>query len=500
MRRALIALLAAVVVATSGDVQAKFGMFKTKLHLVRLRPPETPVLGESVCVEAEAQEALVSRRHLSTIKRRVEESLGVIHRILDNPREADATVRVVIDELRADVHDETRHERKEVKVGERQEWNEKKQKNETKDVKEWRDVAVRWVVAQGSARATIETEGAGGRRSKVLRADYDESFKEGSGAPSFAGSDSELERYLVDVLSERAAGQVGFGSEPVEVLLADDGELKPGNEPAKEGRYAEALAQWSRLKLQGKKEAARVHNVGVAHEALAYTLPPHSPEHREHLETALEHYQIAIRLDGGEKHFPEALKRLEQSIAYSTAAQALAADLARYREEGRRKDRGAAKSRSEREDAPAAESAGPLRNGDFEARLSDWSVSGRVTIAEERGHGRVLELAADTGSARASQSLGLDAEDAASGQPHLALLYRVVSGQPLLRVTLDYRDREGRERSASFEPGGAPGEWTRWEKDLTALKFARLRSLRILVEGGTVRIDDIAVGVARAGR
>ena len=74
---------------------------------------------------------------------------------------------------------------------------------------------------------------------------------------------------------------MSYTIDPVEALLAVDGDLKDGNRLAQGGLWKEALATWvDRKPFKGDKEAARLHNIGVAHEALAYTLPLDSPEHQ----------------------------------------------------------------------------------------------------------------------------------------------------------------------------------------------------------------------------
>src|SRR4029453_15887321 len=114
-----------------------------------------------------------------------------------------------------------------------------------------------------------------------------------------------LEQYLVEEAGTRAAAVVSFSPDPVEALLAVDGELKPGNRLAEAGLFQQALAEWNRRTLKGDKEAGRLHNVGVAHEGMAYALPPDAPEHRAELEQASEYYRKSLALDPDEKYFTD---------------------------------------------------------------------------------------------------------------------------------------------------------------------------------------------------
>ena len=89
---------------------------------------------------------------------------------------------------------------------------------------------------------------------------------------------------MIERLAQRATAAVVASSEAVPALLAVDGELKAGNRLAEAGDFERALAEWNRRPFKGDKEAARLHNVGVAHEALAYRLPLPAPEHQERLD------------------------------------------------------------------------------------------------------------------------------------------------------------------------------------------------------------------------
>jgi len=144
-------------------------------------------------------------------------------------------------------------------------------------------------------------------------------------------------------------------------------------------------------------EAARLHNVGVAQEALAYKLPMDSPDHRRHLEQAAEAYRKAHDLDRGEKYFAEPIQSVETSMVYA-----------------------------------------------------------RASVALDSGRGKVLHL----------DGIG-------------------------------YEDEGGKPRVATLEVslGEGPGGWSPWKGDLGALRPrpVHVTEVKVLVEGGTVRVDNLAV-------
>jgi hypothetical protein len=75
----------------------------------------------------------------------------------------------------------------------------------------------------------------------------------------------------------------------------------------------------------------------------------------------------------------------------------------------------------------------------------------------------------------------------------------VASGEGRLRVVVVYGDTGGRERTSTLEVTGgeAPGEWSDWSGDLGALRPrpSRVREIRVSVDGGVVRLDNVALTV-----
>jgi hypothetical protein len=428
-----------------------------------------------------------------------------LYQLAERAKEADAVLRIALSGVRAEVRDEIRMETKYVKIGERQEWDEKKKKNVTKDVYGNRDEPASWRIADGSLSASVEVAlaGQGAPRTSDVGTSYHNQFKIESGVPPEAATEESLRRFMVAAAADNAIAQVTFSPDPLEALLAVNDELKAGNRLAQSGLFQEALDEWSRRTYKGGTEAARIHNVGVAHEALAYKLPPYSPEHREHLQQAKEHYLKALQLDPGEKYFRDPPPRIDQSLAYAASAALFAQELESFREE--RAERPAREEPRARGEAPArarpasATTAGPLRNGSFESAGTPWTVSGKGAVVQEgSARGRVFELV-PAGTASADLRQAVDVAIPGTGGASLAFDYRVVSGEARIRAMIGYADASGRSRTSTIEVSGGegPGAWSPWTGDVAALRPrpSAIKEVRIVVEGGAVRLDNVALTV-----
>jgi len=333
MRRGLlVAVVTACALAPRAD--AKFGIIKTKLTLPRVRPPEAPLLAETVAVEVRAGGAEITQDFLAIVRGQVEDALrsASVYQLVDRGREADAVVRVRLETIHAEVRDEIRMETRSVKVGEREEWDDKKKKTVYKDVYADRDVPVTWRVVDGSLSASVEVDGPEGPHTSDAGGSYHDQFKTEDKMPPEATDESSLKRFLVQRAADRTVALVAFAPDPVEVLLAVNGELKDGNRYAEAGLWDQALESWGRKTYKGDTEAARLHNVGVGHEALAYRLPPYAAEHRGHLEQARDLYKQAQALDPDEKYFRDPPLRAEVSLQYAASASLFLSELQQYRD------------------------------------------------------------------------------------------------------------------------------------------------------------------------
>ncbi len=534
--RGSVAVTAALLLGVlAPSVQAKFGISKTRILLPRSSPPRIHLLGRTVSVEVTTEARRVTDRQLRVVQDRVEAALRATpdFELVAASSRPENLVRVVMDEMEARIRESITYESKYVKIGERQEWNAKKNRYETKDVYGNRQEPVTVRTVTGRLGARVQAETPGGPKSADASVTYDQQFKGNATAPPEAYSEEALERFLVEEAAQNAVAAVTFSPDPLDAMLAVDGDLKNGNRLAEAAMFEEALAEWGRRTLRGDKEAARLHNIGVAHEALAYKHPPHSDEHQSALEKAADHYRRALALDPGEKYFAEPTQRVVESLRMADDARAYRVELARYHEEGDARRRAAAE-RTEREAAAAraakqttssagatrppdrkrpsrppvrdrpsrpadsdrptrppvarttptapppaeleqglsasASASQPLRNGSFEASLDPWTISGRGALDAEAGRGRVLRLSAETAAAGAAQPVRILRPS--SGSLGLSLEYRILEGSPRMRVLLDYEDAEARPRKASLDvlSRGAPGAWTAWSADLASVR------------------------------
>jgi hypothetical protein len=212
------------------------------------------------------------------------------------------------------VHNTATTEDKYVKIGENQEWDEKQKKNVKKDVMGYRKEPVTVHVIEGRVQGAAQVEVGGAIRRDDVSFTYAGRDKRLYNFPDEVRTIAGLRDYLVAHLADKAVAVATFGPDPVEALLATDGDLKPGNKFTEAGLFKEALDEWSRRTFKGDKEAARLHNIGVATEALAYTLAPFAPEHLAQLQQARELYKRAFMMDPGEKYFADPLKRIDVSL------------------------------------------------------------------------------------------------------------------------------------------------------------------------------------------
>ena len=546
MRRA--AALAVVIAAIPfvPPALAKFGsLSKTKVTLKRQRPPDAGLVGDTATVEVTTKSRRVSDRQLDRIRQRVEDAVES-RNIKLVPSGADNVVKVEVDDVEARVTDTVIYEDKYVQTGTKQEWNEKKKKYETKAVYGNRREPVRVKTVNGALGARVQVKTPLGQDSADASVSYRDEFKGEVNIPSQASTETALEEYLIDGAAERAAATVAFTADPVEALLATDGDLKDGNRLAEAGLWKEALGAWERKTFKGDKEAARLHNAGVAHEAMAYTFPSDSPEHRAELDKADELYKKALALDPGEKYFSPPIERVQASIGYSDTAKGLAADIAKYKDSASRRQADAESARAKKTAvaqtpvaaappvtaapkprraaatpaptntttpvastpvpaAPAtsglgssASVAAPLRNGSFESSLSPWTPAGKAAVIDSPGRGKVLQTTGAAGAAATvTQSIGVDVGNA--GAASLSLDYKVVGGEGQIKVFLTYDDPQGRARTSTLEvtAGDPPGAWTPWTADIGGLRPrpSRVKEVRIAVEGGTVLLDNVALTV-----
>lgn len=124
-------------------------------------------------------------------------------------------------------------------------------------------------------------------------------------------STTEVEDTMLDRTAQRAAGLVTPAREPVRVLLARSDDVDKLNDLARARKWNDwrAALQETRPHRDPKRDAYRLHNLGVAHEALAYEATT-DDETQQLITAAASLVQQAIAARKDEKYFTEAFSRI----------------------------------------------------------------------------------------------------------------------------------------------------------------------------------------------
>jgi hypothetical protein len=167
------------------------------------------------------------------------------------------------------------------------------------------------VIDQGAAAVRVEVK----RGSQVLadettRITYSEDRLAEEGVPSV----SEAEDAMLDRSASRAAGLITPAREAVRVMLARSDDVDRLNDLARSRKWNEwkAALQETRPNRDPKKDAYRLHNIGVACEAMAYESSS-DDEAQRLLQEAASFVQQATSAKKDEKYFGEAFTRISNS-------------------------------------------------------------------------------------------------------------------------------------------------------------------------------------------
>jgi hypothetical protein len=141
-------------------------------------------------------------------------------------------------------------------------------------------------------------------------------------------SPSEVEETVLDRTAQRAAGLVTPAREPVRVLLARSDDVDKLNELARGRKWSDwrAALQETRPHRDPKRDAYRLHNIGVAHEAMAYEATS-DQEAQRLLTEAATFVQRAIADRKDEKYFDEAVSRISANSLVYTRLRTMRASL-----------------------------------------------------------------------------------------------------------------------------------------------------------------------------
>ena len=319
--RTLLAVIvtAALVGAVTADAQFRRGLLaeSTEISLSPIVPPAMLLPDGSVELQV---------RNSSTAPARVVEQVRDM--FTNQLRDNDARVRLA--DTGGDI----------VVIATVTEWNESR-RNSQKYVSETRQIGTKQVVDKngktktepvyeyGRNKPSVVITGAAGIRVEVRRAGAtiadetahhtlrEEHLVEAGPPPR-----NVVEDTLIDYAVRKAAGRISPGREPVRVLLARSDEVDKFNAMAVGRRWQDWLSTLEGVSphRDPKRDAYRLHNLAVAHEALAYEVPPaEGPAAR--LDNASRLIAQAAKQNPSEKYISESQARITRSqSAYATLA------------------------------------------------------------------------------------------------------------------------------------------------------------------------------------
>jgi hypothetical protein len=319
-RSCAVVLLIAVLCAGRADAQFRRGLVaeSTTITLYPLEPPALLLPAGDVHVQ-------------------VRNASGASARILDRIQDR-LTSQLTDNDTRLRVVQQDGHV---ILVATLTEWNESR-RNSTTYVSETRQVGTREVTDKngkkrqepvyeyGRNRPSVVVEAAAGLRLEVRHAGgapladetarftIREEYLLDAGPPSR----EEIEDLLIDGLVQKGAGRISPGRQPVRVLLARSDDVDRLNGLAQSRRWEEWLEALEGVRPHGNRgrDAYRLHNLAVAHEALAYEAT-HLEDWDTRLDRASGLIAQAMSHNPKEKYIAESAERIGKShSAYRTLA------------------------------------------------------------------------------------------------------------------------------------------------------------------------------------
>jgi hypothetical protein len=291
------------------------GKFGSKMDVIlnRKRPPQVYIIGDAISVQVSSKVPTGSQ-YCNPLASMLESALIDQNRHLRPEHSKPETIiSLEITQLVSKEGWEERRYKRQKKTGERQVWNAKKQKYDSKDVYEEVEVRENYKVVGGSITVSYQVKDVRTGAmldSRNFPAFYNQSFLDGNGAPALSEVENMLVRRIVGSVVPRLVPTV----EPVKVLLAQ-GKLK---DIAKYGeaelwqRMVEAFEEMTPLK-DPKDDSYRTYNIAVGYEALAYKADDIATTRRL-LDKAAALYGQAYDAKPNEKYYREPQLRIEQAI------------------------------------------------------------------------------------------------------------------------------------------------------------------------------------------
>jgi len=314
-RRALLSLVVVLAFAAPSSAQFRRGIFAetAEITLSPIVPPALLLPPGTVELQVQNTSPAPAR-----VVDRVRELLG--RQLTDNdsrldvvPSPGDFVVTATVTEWNESRRSSTKYVSEQRQIGTKQ-VRDKDGRYKTEPVYEYGHNEPS-VVINGAAGLRIEVKRrAGGAplADESARYTVQEEHLVKAGPPSRAA----VEDILIDNAVRRAAGRVTPGREPVRVLLARSDEVDDLNDIARNRRWQEWLSALEALKphRDRKKDSYRLHNLAVAHEAIAYES---NEVEDQSTGLSLAHRLVlqAVPQNPNEKYVVDAGARIQQSVA-----------------------------------------------------------------------------------------------------------------------------------------------------------------------------------------
>jgi hypothetical protein len=295
-------------------VQAQgFGMFKMDVVLNRKNPPRVYIMGTAINIRVTSQVSkgtTYTGQLASTLE---SELLSQDNRLKPESNNPETIISCEITRLDAGEKWETRQTKESRKTGERQEWNQKKQKYETKPIYQDVDVTRNYKVINGSISVSYQVKDV--RTGAILDSDsfplvYLKEFLDGNGSPSMNSVENDLVRKVALTIVPRLTPT----NEPVKILLSK-GKLENIAKLGEAGLWQKMVEGFEMMEALKKPQddAYRLYNIGVGYEALAYQAEDLQTT-KKFLDKASILYNQAIEMKPDEKYFREPQTRIQQAI------------------------------------------------------------------------------------------------------------------------------------------------------------------------------------------
>jgi hypothetical protein len=324
MKRLLTALLF-LGIALSGDAREGFGFKKKAVDMQRTIPPVTNAGARRVDLVVEAERGADSD-DARTLERYIGEHILSGSGTLAEGGKSEVVLDVRIDRLESHETFETYTDYERRQTGTKQEWNESKQKWESKPVYSQVAVQKERKVLDASLTGSFDI---GVKNKDVASGSIDEKFRDTYGDYDSAPSPTTLEDDLLKRAAKKIAAQIVPTQERISVLVprASFEPLIPLAESGDWDRYLAAVEAMPASKNQ-KDEAFRQYALAIAKEAIAYQ--KERAEALDLLRAAQSHFQTAAALNPGEELFRSGYNSLLSSSAIGAPTARAAESVSRY--------------------------------------------------------------------------------------------------------------------------------------------------------------------------